>query len=117
MGIGPVPAVAKALDVAEVALKDVDLIELNQAFPAQVLACTREWGFAESDFERTNVHGLGRCSGSAGAPGPGRPPRSGRPGRPRSAHGARGRGDGVGLRPRRVRSRWVRWWGCRGGGQ
>jgi acetyl-CoA C-acetyltransferase len=59
MGIGPVPAVAKALDAAEVALKDVDLIELNEAFAAQVLACTREWGFTESDFDRMNVHGSG----------------------------------------------------------
>jgi acetyl-CoA C-acetyltransferase len=59
MGIGPVPAVAKALDQAEVALKDVDLIELNEAFAAQVLACTREWGFTPSDFDRMNVHGSG----------------------------------------------------------
>jgi acetyl-CoA C-acetyltransferase len=59
MGIGPVPAVAKALDSAELALKDVDLIELNEAFAAQVLACTREWGFTPTDFERTNVNGSG----------------------------------------------------------
>ncbi|GAA4535596.1 acetyl-CoA C-acetyltransferase [Pseudonocardia xishanensis] len=59
MGIGPVPAVASALDQAEVALKDVDLIELNEAFASQVLACTREWGFTPSDFERTNVNGSG----------------------------------------------------------
>ncbi|WP_181783117.1 acetyl-CoA C-acetyltransferase [Pseudonocardia pini] len=59
MGIGPVPAVAKALDAAEVALKDVDLVELNEAFAAQVLACTREWGFTPSDFDRLNVHGSG----------------------------------------------------------
>ncbi|WP_433504649.1 acetyl-CoA C-acetyltransferase [Pseudonocardia halophobica] len=59
MGIGPVPAVAKALDQAEVALKDVDLIELNEAFAAQVLACTREWGFTPSDFDRMNVNGSG----------------------------------------------------------
>ena len=59
MGIGPVPAVAKALGSAELALKDVDLIELNEAFAAQVLACTREWGFTPSDFERTNVNGSG----------------------------------------------------------
>ena len=59
MGIGPVPAVAKTLDKAEVALKDVDLIELNEAFAAQVLACTREWGFTPSDFDRFNVHGSG----------------------------------------------------------
>ncbi len=59
MGIGPVPAVAQALDGAELALKDVDLVELNEAFAAQVLACTREWGFTPSDFERLNVHGSG----------------------------------------------------------
>jgi acetyl-CoA C-acetyltransferase len=59
MGIGPVPAVAKTLDLAEVALKDVDLIELNEAFAAQVLACTREWGFTPGDFDRFNVHGSG----------------------------------------------------------
>jgi acetyl-CoA C-acetyltransferase len=59
MGIGPVPAVAKALDTAEVALKDIDLIELNEAFAAQVLACTREWSFAAGDFDRLNVNGSG----------------------------------------------------------
>ena len=59
MGIGPVPAVATALDRAGVALKDVDLIELNEAFAAQVLACTREWGFTQGDFDRMNVNGSG----------------------------------------------------------
>jgi acetyl-CoA C-acetyltransferase len=59
MGIGPVPATAKALDLAGVKLSDVDLIELNEAFAAQVLAVTREWGFTDSDFERTNVNGSG----------------------------------------------------------
>jgi acetyl-CoA C-acetyltransferase len=59
MGIGPVPAVAKALDAAEVALKDVDLIELNEAFAAQVLAVTREWSFGAGDFDRLNVNGSG----------------------------------------------------------
>ena len=59
MGIGPVPAVARALDAADVALKDVDLIELNEAFAAQVLACTREWGFGLSDLDRLNVNGSG----------------------------------------------------------
>jgi acetyl-CoA C-acetyltransferase len=59
MGIGPVPATAKALAQADVKLADVDLIELNEAFASQVLACTREWGFAESDFERMNVNGSG----------------------------------------------------------
>jgi acetyl-CoA C-acetyltransferase len=59
MGIGPVPATAKALAQADVKLADVDLIELNEAFASQVLAVTREWGFVESDFERTNVNGSG----------------------------------------------------------
>ena len=59
MGTGPVPAVAKALGRAGVELSDVDLIELNEAFAAQVLACTREWKFAPSDFDRLNVNGSG----------------------------------------------------------
>ncbi|GAB2748211.1 acetyl-CoA C-acetyltransferase [Amycolatopsis magusensis] len=59
MGIGPVPAVAKALDVASLRLADMDLIELNEAFAAQVLACTREWGLSPADFERINVNGSG----------------------------------------------------------
>jgi acetyl-CoA C-acetyltransferase len=59
MGIGPVPATAKALAQADVKLADIDLIELNEAFASQVLAVTREWGFTPSDFERTNVNGSG----------------------------------------------------------
>ncbi|KZB83162.1 acetyl-CoA C-acetyltransferase [Amycolatopsis regifaucium] len=59
MGIGPVPATAAALAKAGLKFADLDLIELNEAFAAQVLACTREWGFGESDFERLNVHGSG----------------------------------------------------------
>ncbi|MED5800115.1 acetyl-CoA C-acetyltransferase [Gordonia sp. Z-3] len=63
MGIGPVPATAKALDKAGLSLADIDLIELNEAFAAQALAVTREWGFgrfgAGGDFDRTNVHGSG----------------------------------------------------------
>jgi acetyl-CoA C-acetyltransferase len=59
MGIGPVPATAKALSAAGLALKDIDLIELNEAFASQVLACTREWKFTPADFERMNVHGSG----------------------------------------------------------
>ena len=59
MGIGPVPATAKALALAGVTLADVDLIELNEAFASQALAVTREWGFTEADFERTNVNGSG----------------------------------------------------------
>jgi acetyl-CoA C-acetyltransferase len=59
MGIGPVPAVAKALDAARLTLADIDLIELNEAFAAQVLACTREWKLVPDDFERLNVNGSG----------------------------------------------------------
>lgn len=59
MGIGPVPAVAKALDAAGLALPDMDLIELNEAFAAQVLACTREWKLGAGDLERFNVNGSG----------------------------------------------------------
>jgi acetyl-CoA C-acetyltransferase len=59
MGIGPVPATAKALERAGLKLADIDLIELNEAFAAQVLACTREWGFAGGDWDRFNVNGSG----------------------------------------------------------
>ncbi|MDN5858774.1 MAG: acetyl-CoA C-acetyltransferase, partial [Pseudonocardia sp.] len=71
MGIGPVPAVARALDRASLTLADIDLIELNEAFAAQVLACTREWKLGEADFERVNVNGsgisLGHPVGATGA--------------------------------------------------
>jgi acetyl-CoA C-acetyltransferase len=59
MGIGPVPSVAKALERAGLSLAEIDLIELNEAFAAQVLACTRAWGFARADFDRMNVNGSG----------------------------------------------------------
>ncbi|EFF89099.1 acetyl-CoA C-acyltransferase [Streptomyces sp. e14] len=59
MGIGPVPATAAALGRAGLKLSDMDLIELNEAFAAQALACTREWGLGQADFERVNVHGSG----------------------------------------------------------
>jgi acetyl-CoA C-acetyltransferase len=59
MGIGPVPATAKALGLAGLKLADIDLIELNEAFASQVLAVTREWGFGPGDFDRTNVNGSG----------------------------------------------------------
>ncbi|MGY1826922.1 MULTISPECIES: acetyl-CoA C-acetyltransferase [unclassified Blastococcus] len=59
MGIGPVPATAKALAQADLKLSDVDLIELNEAFASQVLAVAKEWGFTDSDWERTNVNGSG----------------------------------------------------------
>ncbi len=70
MGIGPVPATAKALERAGLTLADMDLIELNEAFAAQVLACTRAWDFGEADFERLNVNGsaisLGHPIGATG---------------------------------------------------
>lgn len=71
MGIGPVPATYRALDRAGLTLADISLIELNEAFAAQVLAVTREWGFTDNDWERTNVLGsgisLGHPVGATGA--------------------------------------------------
>jgi acetyl-CoA acetyltransferase family protein len=54
MGIGPVPAIRRLLQRQQLALKDIDLIELNEAFAAQVIACDRELNF---DSERLNVNG------------------------------------------------------------
>ena len=59
MGIGPVPSTEKALKRAGLALKDIDLLELNEAFASQVLACTKALGFTDDDFARLNVHGSG----------------------------------------------------------
>ncbi|MBO0803002.1 MAG: acetyl-CoA C-acetyltransferase [Nocardiopsaceae bacterium] len=59
MGIGPVPATERALSRAGLALGDIDVIELNEAFAAQALAVLREWKFTPRDMERTNVHGSG----------------------------------------------------------
>ena len=59
MGIGPVPSTAKALDRAGLELKDIDLIELNEAFAAQALACLKAWNFAADDHARLNVNGSG----------------------------------------------------------
>ena len=71
MGIGPVPSTGKALERAGLRLADIDLIELNEAFASQVLACTREWKFADADFARLNVNGsgisLGHPVGATGA--------------------------------------------------
>jgi acetyl-CoA C-acetyltransferase len=58
MGLGPVPAAARALSQAGLTLNDLDLIELNEAFAAQVLGVTREWGITGDD-ERLNVNGSG----------------------------------------------------------
>ncbi|HEX8475631.1 MAG TPA: thiolase family protein [Pyrinomonadaceae bacterium] len=54
MGIAPVPAVRALLTRQRLALSDIDLVELNEAFAAQVIACDRELGF---DAERLNVNG------------------------------------------------------------
>lgn len=59
MGIGPVPASAKALARAGLSLADMDLIELNEAFAAQVLAVLREWELPDAARDRLNVHGSG----------------------------------------------------------
>ena len=71
MGVGPVPATAKALAAASLTMADLDLIELNEAFAAQVLACAREWKFTDEDWARTNVNGsgisLGHPVGATGA--------------------------------------------------
>jgi acetyl-CoA acyltransferase len=70
MGIGPVPATKKALERAGLSLKDLGLIELNEAFAAQSLAVLREWGLPMED-ERLNPNGgaiaLGHPLGASGA--------------------------------------------------
>ncbi|UOG23249.1 acetyl-CoA C-acetyltransferase [Gordonia amicalis] len=58
MGIGPVSATAAALDRADLSLDEIDLIELNEAFAAQVLACLDEWKIDATD-ERLNPNGSG----------------------------------------------------------
>jgi 3-oxoadipyl-CoA thiolase len=68
MGIGPVPATRKALHRAGLEVRDLDLVELNEAFAAQAVACVRMLGL---DAERTNVYGggiaLGHPLGATGA--------------------------------------------------
>jgi acetyl-CoA C-acetyltransferase len=68
MGMGPVPAVRKALERAGLALDRIDLFELNEAFASQSLAVIRELG---ADPARVNVHGgaiaLGHPIGASGA--------------------------------------------------
>ena len=59
MGIGPVPATAVALAKAGLALNDIDVIELNEAFAAQAVAVMHEWNFTDADRQRTNFHGSG----------------------------------------------------------
>ncbi|ULT55000.1 thiolase family protein [Neobacillus drentensis] len=68
MGLGPVPASQMALKKAGLRLEDIDLIELNEAFAAQSLACLREWGIKG---DNVNVNGgaiaLGHPLGCSGA--------------------------------------------------
>ena len=68
MGTGPVPAVQKVLKRAGLTLKDIDLIELNEAFAAQALACIRPLGLDEA---KVNVRGgaiaIGHPLGASGA--------------------------------------------------
>jgi len=69
MGIGPAPATRKALERAGISLDDVGLVELNEAFAAQVLAVLDEWGVDPED-ERLNPNGgaiaLGHPLGASG---------------------------------------------------
>jgi len=68
MGMGPAKAIPRALEAAGLSLEQIDLIELNEAFASQVLACVRELGI---DEERLNVNGgaiaLGHPLGCSGA--------------------------------------------------
>jgi acetyl-CoA acyltransferase len=70
MGMGPVPSSRKALEQAGLSLDDMDVIELNEAFAAQSLACLRELGIADDD-PRVNPNGgaiaIGHPLGMSGA--------------------------------------------------
>jgi acetyl-CoA acetyltransferase family protein len=70
MGIGPVPATNKLLQRLNLTLDDIDVLELNEAFSAQALACTRQLGLADDD-PRINTRGgaiaLGHPLGMSGA--------------------------------------------------
>jgi len=72
MGIGPVPAVQKLLAKTGITLADVDLVEINEAFAPQVLACARDLGLdAAGDDSKLNVDGgaiaLGHPLAASGA--------------------------------------------------
>ena len=68
MGLGPIPAVEKVLKQAGMTMEDIDIVELNEAFAAQVVPCREEWGI---DAEKLNPHGgaiaLGHPFGMTGA--------------------------------------------------
>lgn len=71
MGIGPVPAIQKVLNSTGLSLADIDRIEINEAFAAQLLACTQALNFGPNEFEKLNVNGsgisLGHPIGATGA--------------------------------------------------
>lgn len=60
MGVGPIYAVPKALEKAGLELEDIGVVELNEAFAAQALACIRELGM---DMDKTNIYGSGIAMG------------------------------------------------------
>jgi acetyl-CoA C-acetyltransferase len=68
MGTGPIPSSRKALKKANLTVKDMDLVEANEAFAAQFVECGRELGF---DPAKTNIHGgaiaIGHPIGASGA--------------------------------------------------
>ena len=70
MGIGPVTASQRAMKKAGLTLDEIDVVEINEAFAAQVLACTRALGLEDAD-ERVNKYGgaiaLGHPLGMSGA--------------------------------------------------
>ena len=68
MGIGPAPAIRKVLEKANLKLKDIDMVEINEAFAAQTIACQRE---LDLNPDILNVNGgaiaLGHPLGASGA--------------------------------------------------
>ena len=68
MGIGPVPAIRKLLNLVDMKIDDIDLFEINEAFAAQAVYCQRELGISD---DRINVNGgaiaLGHPLGCTGA--------------------------------------------------
>ncbi len=71
MGIGPVPAVQKALQRGKLRLEDIDCIELNEAFAVQALAVLKLLGLKDADAARVNLRGggiaIGHPLGASGA--------------------------------------------------
>jgi acetyl-CoA C-acetyltransferase len=71
MGLGPIPASRKVLDRAGLSMADMDVVELNEAFASQVIACLDDLGVDWRDEERLNPNGgaiaLGHPLGASGA--------------------------------------------------